>query len=100
MLRLIALSKTLPAAQPGAAPRELLRGIDLELAPGEYVAIMGESGGGKSTLLNLIAGLDRPSGGHVELDGRDLSALDDDGVTRLRPRRWASSSRPSTCCRT
>ncbi|MGB7992133.1 MAG: ABC transporter ATP-binding protein [Candidatus Methylophosphatis roskildensis] len=87
MLRLVDLSKTLPALQPDLPPRELLRGIDLDLAAGDYVAIMGESGCGKSTLLNLIAGLDRQSGGHVELDGRNLSALDDDGVTRLRAAR-------------
>jgi putative ABC transport system ATP-binding protein len=87
LLRLVDLSKTLPALQPDLPPRELLRGIGLDLAAGDYVAIMGESGCGKSTLLNLIAGLDRPSGGHVELDGRNLSALDDNGVTRLRAAR-------------
>ena len=84
MLRLIDLTKTLPALKPTLPPRELLRGIGLELAPGDYVAIMGESGSGKSTLLNLIAGLDRPSGGRVEIDGEVLDVLDDDGVTRLR----------------
>ncbi|HMV54988.1 MAG TPA: ABC transporter ATP-binding protein [Rhodocyclaceae bacterium] len=84
MLRLTALSKTLPATRPGGAARVLLCGIDLALARGEYVAIMGESGSGKSTLLNLVAGLDRPDGGSIELDGTALGTLDDDGVTRLR----------------
>jgi len=64
----------------------VLEGIDLELRQGEYVAVMGESGVGKSTLLNVLAGLDRPSSGRVLLDGVDLSTLDDDAVTLLRRR--------------
>lgn len=71
----------------GARPRELLRDISLEVARGEYIAIVGESGVGKSTLLNLIAGLDAPDAGSVELDGVTLSALDDASRTRLRRRR-------------
>ena len=61
-------------------------GLDLELRQGEYLAIMGESGVGKSTLLNLLAGLDRPDAGRVLLEGVDLSALDDDATTLLRRR--------------
>ena len=68
----------------GPRSRTVLSGIDLELAPGEYVAVMGESGIGKSTLLNLVAGLDRPDAGAVELDGTTLTALDDDALTRVR----------------
>jgi len=68
----------------GARPRELLRGVSLELRRGEYVAIVGESGVGKSTLLNLIAGLDSPDRGSIVLDGRDIPALDDTARTRLR----------------
>src|SRR4029077_91419 len=60
--------------------------LELELRPGEYLAVMGESGVGKSTLLNLLAGLDQPDSGRVLLDGVDLSALDDDAVTLLRRR--------------
>jgi putative ABC transport system ATP-binding protein len=68
----------------GARPREVLRGISLEIGRGEYVAIVGESGVGKSTLLNLIAGLDPPDRGSIALDGTDLASLDDAGRTLLR----------------
>src|ERR1700760_420434 len=64
----------------------LFEGLNLDLRPGEYVAVMGESGVGKSTLLNLLAGLDRPDTGRVLLDGIELSALDDDAATLLRRR--------------
>jgi putative ABC transport system ATP-binding protein len=64
--------------------RPVLQDVSLRLAPGEYVAIVGESGVGKSTLLNLIAGLDRPDGGRLVLDGGDYSKLDEDALTRLR----------------
>lgn len=59
-------------------------GLDFILQAGEYVAIMGESGVGKSTLLNLIAGLELPDAGTIRLDGTDIAALDDDDATRLR----------------
>ena len=68
----------------GPRKRVVLTGVNLELAPGEYVAIMGESGIGKSTLLNLIAGLERPDAGSIEIGGADISTLDDDALTRLR----------------
>jgi len=68
----------------GARRRTVLTGIDLDLAPGEYVAVMGESGIGKSTLLNLVAGLDRPDAGSIRFDGVDLATLDDDALTALR----------------
>jgi putative ABC transport system ATP-binding protein len=64
----------------------VLDGPSLELREGEYVAIMGESGVGKSTLLNLLAGLDRPDAGRIEFDGTELGALDDDAATLLRRR--------------
>ena len=83
MLSLRTVSKTF------AGPRRLtvLRGLDLEVARGEFVGVMGESGIGKSTLLNLIAGLDRPDSGQVLVDGTDLGTLDDDTLTRLRRER-------------
>ena len=68
----------------GARPREVLRNISLEVERGEYVAIVGESGVGKSTLLNLIAGLDPPDAGSIVLDGQDVPALDDTARTLLR----------------
>src|SRR5262245_20524837 len=71
----------------GARPRQVLRDITLELARGEYIAIVGESGVGKSTLLNLIAGLDRPDDGSILLDGVTMTALDDAQRTLLRRRR-------------
>ncbi|MCC6609303.1 MAG: ABC transporter ATP-binding protein [Burkholderiales bacterium] len=80
MLRIRALAKR----YEGPRPRTVLAGIDFDLAAGEYVAVMGESGIGKSTLLNLIAGLDRPDAGSIELEGRDLARLDDDALTVLR----------------
>jgi len=72
-----------------AGPRRLtvLRGLDLEVARGEFVGVMGESGIGKSTLLNLIAGLDRADSGQVAIDGIDLATLEDDALTRLRRER-------------
>ena len=80
MLALHRLSKT----YAGARSRSVLRGVDLELAAGEYIAVMGESGIGKSTLLNLIAGLDVPDAGSICFDGIDLAGLDDDALTLLR----------------
>jgi putative ABC transport system ATP-binding protein len=62
----------------------VLRGVSLDVRQGEYVAIMGESGVGKTTLLNIIAGLDPPDRGGVLLDGKDVAALDDVSRTRLR----------------
>lgn len=64
--------------------RSVLSAIDLQLHAGEYVAIMGESGVGKSTLLNLIAGLDTPDSGELSIDGVRLNALDDRQATLLR----------------
>jgi putative ABC transport system ATP-binding protein len=61
-----------------------LRGVDLEIAPGEFVALMGRSGSGKSTLLNLLAGSDRPTAGHVFVAGVDLSRADEAERIRLR----------------
>lgn len=63
-----------------------LRGVDLEVAPGEYLAVMGPSGSGKSTLLHIMAGLDRPTSGAVRIGGRDISTLPDRRMTLMRRR--------------
>jgi len=68
----------------GPRAKTVLRDISFDLAAGDYVAVMGESGIGKSTLLNLLAGLDRPDSGQVLLKGADLCALDDDALTLIR----------------
>ena len=65
---------------------EVLRNIDLDIAPAEQVAIVGASGSGKSTLLHLLAGLDKPSAGSVRVDGEDLSALSETRRGQLRNR--------------
>ncbi len=81
VLQLDALTKRYKADRP-----PVFEGINLELRQGEYLAVMGESGVGKSTLLNLLAGLDHPDAGRVLLEGCDLSTLDDDAMTLLRRR--------------
>jgi putative ABC transport system ATP-binding protein len=66
---------------------EILRGIDLELPAGQFVAIMGSSGSGKSTLLGLLAGLDTPTAGKVIIDGVDITGLNEDALALVRGRK-------------
>jgi putative ABC transport system ATP-binding protein len=68
----------------GSGDLVILRDIDLEITHGEAVAVIGASGSGKSTLLAILAGLDTPSAGRVEIDGADLFALDEDARAKLR----------------
>ena len=72
---------TLPSA---AGPVEILRGLDVSVAAGERVALVGPSGSGKSSLIAVAAGLEQPSAGRVRLFGHDLARLDEDGRARLR----------------
>lgn len=64
-----------------------LDGVDLSVADGEFAAIVGTSGSGKSTLLHMLGGLDRPTGGTVEVDGKDIFSLKDDELTIFRRRK-------------
>jgi putative ABC transport system ATP-binding protein len=66
---------------------EILRGIDLEIPAGQFVAIMGASGSGKSTLLGLLAGLDTPTSGTIVLDGIDITGLEEDELALARGRK-------------
>ncbi len=78
MLNVSALSKAVPGG------RVLFQDLNLEVGKGQFVAITGESGVGKSTLLNVLAGLDRADAGSVVIDGVAMEALEDDELTRLR----------------
>jgi len=79
-LELIGLSKGFPP------DRQVLRGLSMRIEAGERVALLGESGVGKSTLLNLIAGLEQPDAGEILLGGTPMQALDDAAAARLRAR--------------
>jgi ABC-type lipoprotein export system ATPase subunit len=74
-----------------------LAGVDLDVMPGEFLAVVGPSGAGKSTILNLVGGLDRASAGIVEVEGRDLALLEDQELTEYRAERvgfvWQGTAR-------
>ena len=85
MVELVDVTKTY--GEPGGAGAvTVLKGITLKIEPGRSVVIVGPSGCGKSTLLNIIGGLDHPTSGRVLLEGKDLAALDDEELARIRNR--------------
>jgi len=69
---------------PDKIPVKALKGVDLEIAEGEFTAIVGPSGSGKTTLLNIIGGLDRPTAGYVEVGGVDISKMSDNELIDFR----------------
>ena len=87
LLELRGITRTF--AVPDSAPLEILTGVDLSVSPGEHVAIVGRSGTGKSTLLNILGLIDKPTSGHYTLSGTDTCGA---GPS-------ASSSSPSTSSR-
>ena len=83
-MSLLALSGVRRSFGEGALAVEVLRGIDVLIEPGEMVALIGPSGSGKGTLLNIRGLLDRATSGEVEVGGRAVTKLDDEGLTQLR----------------
>jgi putative ABC transport system ATP-binding protein len=81
MIQLREVSKTVKS---GDQPLTILHPLTLDIAGGQFLAIVGPSGSGKSTLLGLIAGLDAPTSGAVLIDGVDITRLDEDALARLR----------------
>ncbi|HEX9688863.1 MAG TPA: ATP-binding cassette domain-containing protein, partial [Thermoanaerobaculia bacterium] len=76
------VSKVYPGAQPVVA----LDSVGVSVAPGEFLAVVGPSGGGKSTLLHLLAGIDRPTSGSITVGGRELSSSSESQLTLYRRR--------------
>jgi putative ABC transport system ATP-binding protein len=81
MIEVTDLEKTFSS---GPVTTQVLKGISFKIEAGEYVAIMGTSGTGKSTLMNIIGCLDKPTGGHYSLSGTEVESLDDDALSHLR----------------
>src|SRR2546421_8040791 len=82
----VELRKVSKSYREGDAEREVLRDVSLTIARGEIIVLVGRSGSGKSTLLNVIAGIDRPTAGSVVGARTGLTALGEQGRTRLRRR--------------
>jgi macrolide transport system ATP-binding/permease protein len=87
MSRVIEIASVSKTYQVGEVEVRALRGVDLTIEAGEFVAIMGASGSGKTTLMNILGCLDRPDSGHYLLEGVDVAALGDDQLAMVRSRR-------------
>ena len=84
MTNIVSLQKVTKDYGEGDALTHALRGVDLMVEAGEFTAMAGPSGSGKSTLLNIIGGLDRPTAGRVEVDGREINTLSKTDLSLLR----------------
>ena len=85
MIEIIRLIKTLHG---GGHKVEILKSLDLTIPSGQFIAITGHSGSGKTTLLSLIAGLDTPTSGNINIDGQDITKLNEDELALLRGKRF------------
>lgn len=84
MIQLYKVSRTVPS---GGEALTILHPLDLVIPDGQFLAILGPSGSGKSTLLGLVAGLDYPSSGKIEIDGQEITRMNEDELARLRSRK-------------
>ena len=82
----VGLRKTFESTDDDQIPVRALRGLDVSVDRGEFVAVMGPSGCGKSTMLNLVAGLDVPTDGTIEIDGEPITGLSEDHLAMMRRR--------------
>ncbi|MFM2432171.1 MAG: hypothetical protein RLZZ511_3385 [Cyanobacteriota bacterium] len=80
----IVISDLRKTYQEGDTERTVLRDVNLKFAPGEFIVLLGQSGSGKSTLLNLISGIDQPDTGSIQINGVDITSLDERSRTLLR----------------
>jgi putative ABC transport system ATP-binding protein len=95
---LVELADVRLTLEGGGGPVEVLRGVDLTALAGESLSIVGPSGAGKTTLLMVMAGMERPSSGQVRVAGKDLTALDEDGLALFRRAGSAWCFRASIWC--
>jgi putative ABC transport system ATP-binding protein len=86
MTQVIRLADVRKTYRTGALSVEALRGVDLSMAPGDYVAVVGPSGSGKSTLMNILGCLDTLTSGEYHLDGQDVSTMDETHLAHVRNR--------------
>jgi putative ABC transport system ATP-binding protein len=85
---LIKISGLIKTLHGGGHKVEILKSIDLTIPTGQFIAVTGHSGSGKTTLLSLIAGLDTPTGGTINIDGQDITELDEDELALVRGKRF------------